>query len=272
MDMLLQRGSTGDHVKRVQQKLGLLADGNFGPKTEANLRKWQIDNGLSPTGVVDSIVWNRMFDTSTNSVGHSQFGDKLRGYIPQNVVMLLDETVNRFSINTPLRLAHFLAQISHESGEFKVVYENLNYSSSGLRRVFSKYFPTEQLAIQYQRKPEAIANRVYANRMNNGNEASGDGWKFRGRGYIQCTGKFNYTLFSQSVNDPQVLVNPDLVATRYPMLSAGWFWDRGRLNTIADRGNTEAVVRQITKAVNGGFNGIEHRLSEFNKFYTILTK
>lgn len=267
--MFLQRGSRGNHVSKVQQKLGLLADGIFGPQTESNLRKWQIDNGLPPTGVVDSVVWAKMFGI-VDTVGHSKFGSKLVNHLPTNVIVLLDETVNKYQINTSLRLAHFLAQASHESGGFRLVYENLNYSWTGLRRVFPRYFPTDALAKEYERNPRLIANRVYANRMNNGNESSGDGWKFRGRGYIQLTGKFNYTMFSQSVNDPQILVNPDLVATRYPMLSAGWFWDRNKLNTIADRGNTEQIIRQITKVINGGFNGIDHRIAEFNKFYGIL--
>lgn len=266
--MFLQRGSKGNHVSKVQQKLGLLADGIFGTQTESNLRKWQLDNGLPPTGVVDSVVWTKMFGV-VGTVGHSQFGTKLTGHLPQNVITLLDETVNRYQINTPLRLAHFLAQASHESGGFKLVCENLNYSWTGLRRVFPKYFPTDDLAKQYERKPQMIANRVYANRMNNGNESSGDGWKFRGRGYIQCTGKGVYQDLS-IVFDENLILYPDLVATKYPMLSAGWFWDRSGLNKIADRGNTEQVIRRVTKVVNGGYNGIDHRIAEFNKFYGIL--
>lgn len=157
-------------------------------------------------------------------------------------------------INTPLRLAHFFAQIHHESN-LKPVQENLNYSAIALRRVFSKYFPTYQLAKQYARKPEKIANRVYANRMNNGDESSGDGWRFRGRGFIQITGKYNYT---QLYNDIGVdyLSNPDLLLTEADsMVSAIWFWNKRGLNRFADRDD----IYTITKRINGGYNGFRHR-------------
>ena len=134
---------------------------------------------------------------------------------------------------------------------------------------FPKYFPTEAMAKDYERKPEKIANRVYANRMGNGNEESGEGWKYRGRGYVQCTGKINYTAFDKVVED-DILTNPDLVATKYPLLSAAWFFHSNSLHKLADEGATEAVVTKVTKRVNGGVLGLPDRLKHFNEFYNLL--
>ena len=135
--------------------------------------------------------------------------DKLKGHIPDAVISQLPDTIAKYNITTPLRLAHFLAQCGHESAGFKAVNENLNYSVDGLKRIFSKYFPGT-LAEGYARQPEKIASKVYGNRMGNGNEASKEGWKYRGRGYIQLTGKDNYKAFDATVND-DILNNPDLV-------------------------------------------------------------
>ena len=193
--------------------------------------------------------------------------NKLTGIIPDRVLLELPELITTFSINTPRRLAHFLAQCAHESGNFKLTTENLNYGMNGLRTVFKRHFPTEVLAMQYARKPERIANLVYANRMGNGPESSGDGWKYRGRGYIQLTGKVNYQAFDGYVPE-NILDQPDLVATKYPLLSAGWFWHTRKLNTLADTGG-ESVVPTITRRVNGGTNGLEDRILKFKK-YNIL--
>jgi putative chitinase len=168
-----------------------------------------------------------------------------------------------YGINTRVRVAHFLSQVFHESGCLRYDTENLNYSASALRRVFRKYFPTTELAEQYARKPRLIANRVYANRMGNGNEASGDGWKTRGRGPMQLTGKNNYTMFrawlaDQGVAKNNVLRSPNLVATDYGVHSAVFYWDTriaGGLNRIAD---SDDCLR-LTKLINGGKNGLEHR-------------
>jgi putative chitinase len=191
--------------------------------------------------------------------------EKLKTKIPDTVLSQIPEVVEKFKINTPSRLAHFLAQCAHESGNFKVTTENLNYSKEGLMKVFGKYFPNEVLAKQYERKPNAIANRVYANRMSNGDENSADGSKFKGRGFIQLTGKENYTAFDKIVDD-DILANPDLVATKYPLLSAAWFWNSRNLNAIADGGNTDEVVTKITKKVNGGTHGLPDRISKFKLF------
>tara|TARA_B100000508_G_scaffold104029_1_gene82334 strand:- start:1356 stop:2066 length:711 start_codon:yes stop_codon:yes gene_type:complete len=168
------------------------------------------------------------------------------------------------------RAAHFFAQCGHESGGFRLFSENLNYSKSGLRRVFRKYFPTDALAAQYARKPEMIANRVYGNRMGNGNEQSGEGWKYRGRGAIQLTGKNNYTGFSRYMKDPKILSDPDIVATQYSFESAMYYFNENNLWAIADRGINDSTIRTITKRINGGYNGLADRISKTHKFYKWL--
>lgn len=195
--------------------------------------------------------------------------NRLKGHLPDSVLSQLPETISKFELNTPLRLSHFLAQSAHESGGFRAVTENLNYGAKGLRGVFGKYFPTLEKANQYERKPEKIANIVYGNRMGNGPENSGDGWKYRGRGYIQLTGKSNYQLFDAVVSE-NIVSNPDLVSTKYPLLSAAWFFHRNGLHKIADEGSTSAVVTKITRRVNGGTNGLADRLNYFNKYYNLL--
>ena len=156
---------------------------------------------------------------------------KLKGQIPDNVYGEIQSVVDTFGINTPTRLAHFLGQCAHESGNFKFTSENLNYSTKGLLATFPKYFKQPGLAEAYARNPERIASRVYADRMGNGAEGTHEGWKFRGRGYIQLTGKSNYTAFDKFVNE-NILQEPDLVAKKYPLLSAAWFFNKNKLNTI----------------------------------------
>jgi putative chitinase len=195
--------------------------------------------------------------------------NKLKGHLPDSVLTQLPETIAKFELNTPLRLSHFLAQAGHESGGFKAVTENLNYGAKGLRGVFGKYFTTDAKALEYERKPEKIANLVYGNRMGNGTEATGEGFKFRGRGYIQLTGKANYQLFDKVVAE-DLIANPDLVATKYPLLSAAWFFHKNGLHKIADEGATDSVVTKITKRVNGGTNGLADRLKHFKEFYNLL--
>jgi putative chitinase len=183
-------------------------------------------------------------------------------------VPLFTDIVDKYEINTPLRKAHFLAQITHESGGFKYTKENLNYSGKALYSVFRKYFPTLDSTTNYARKPEKIANKVYANRMGNGNESSGEGWKYRGRGVIQLTGKSNYEAFSKTANQDFV-TNPDLVATpEWALASACWFWKQRKINQYADADD----IHMVTKRINGGFNGLEHRqhyLDEYKKLFNI---
>ena len=194
--------------------------------------------------------------------------DKLKGHIPDTVISQIPSVFDKFEINTPLRLAHFLAQCGHESGGFKVVSENLNYGAAGLQSIFKKYFTAES-AKEYERKPEKIANIVYANRMGNGNQASGEGYKFRGRGFIQLTGKDNYTSFDKVVED-DIIANPELVATKYPLLSAAWFFHKNGLHKIADEGATDVVVTKVTKRVNGGTIGLPDRIKHFNEYNNLL--
>lgn len=194
--------------------------------------------------------------------------EKLKGVIPDAVIAQIPDVMTKYEINTPLRLAHFLAQCAHESGNFKATVENLMYSAIGLKKIFPKYFPGT-LNESYAKKPELIASRVYGSRMGNGDEASKDGYKFRGRGYIQLTGKNNYVAFDQAVEE-NILANPDLVATKYPLLSAAFFWNKTNLNTIADKGADTATVTAVTKKVNGGTHGLDSRINYFNKFHNLL--
>ncbi|MBY0475778.1 MAG: glycoside hydrolase family 19 protein [Nitrosomonas sp.] len=194
--------------------------------------------------------------------------DRLKTHVPDAVLDQVPDCAEKFNINTSLRLAHFLAQCAHESAEFKAREENLNYSAAGLKTVFPRYFPGN-LAENYARQPEKIASRVYGGRIGNGNEASKEGYKYRGRGYIQLTGKDNYSAFANSVSD-DILGNPDLVASQYPLLSAAWFWDTRSLNALADAGASDDVVTKITKKVNGGLNGLEDRIEHFKNYYALL--
>jgi putative chitinase len=194
--------------------------------------------------------------------------DKLKGHIPDSVIAMLPETIEKFELNTSLRLAHFLAQAGHESGGFKAVNENLNYGAKGLLGTFAKYF-TPDTATLYERKPEKIANLVYASRMGNGDKASGEGYKFRGRGYIQLTGKDNYSAFDKVVEE-NLIEQPDLVATKYPLLSAAWFFHKNNLHKIADEGATDAVVTKVTKRVNGCTIGLADRIKHFKEYHALL--
>ena len=168
------------------------------------------------------------------------------------------------------RAAHFFAQTAHESGNFAAFSENLNYSAQGLRKIFGKYFPTDALANTYARKPEKIANRVYGNRMGNGPEASGDGYKYRGRGALQLTGKDNYQAFANYVNRPDVMTNPDLVAGELCFESALWFFDKNKLWSICDQGITDAAILALTKRINGGTHGLDDRKAKTRKYASWL--
>ncbi len=302
--MLLKIGSIGDDVKKVQTKLGLKVDGSFGPATNRAVKDWQAANGLKADGIVGDGTWSKMFaviaardedgnlfdddgnpieiDSSADQVVSSDAStitdaaakvpelnlDKLKGHVPDAVIAQIPDCVTKFQINTPLRLAHFLAQCAHESAGFKATQENLNYSASGLNKIFGKYFRTVNAA-NYARQPEKIASRVYANRMGNGDEASKDGYKYRGRGYIQLTGKNNYAEFDKSIDD-DVVANPDLVASKYALLSAAWYWNSRSLNNSADKGASDAVVTEVTKKVNGGTIGLADRIQHFREYYSVL--
>jgi putative chitinase len=279
--MLLKLGSEGEDVKKLQQKLGVDPIGKFGPKTDAAVREWQSKNGLTADGVVGPGTWGKMFSESTASAPTlitepapvaSAGGlklERLRGHIPDAVIAQIPDTAAKFAINTPLRLAHFLAQCGHESGGFRATQENLNYSAKGLTGTFKKYFPTEAAAAPYARNPVKIASKVYGGRMGNGPEPTQEGFKFRGRGYIQLTGKENYTAFGKSINE-DICSNPDKVASSYALLSAAWFFSKNGLHKMADEGASDAVVTKITKRVNGGTIGLADRIKHFKEYYKLL--
>jgi putative chitinase len=182
----------------------------------------------------------------------------------------LDDALTRYEINTPQRIAAFIAQVAHESGDFRLTEENLNYSWQALRLTWPTRFPTDEIAQAYHRQPEKIANRAYASRNGNGDEASGDGWRFRGRGLIQITGRANYLAYSQAIAAPGVMTTPEQLAQPPDAaLSACWFWRERGLNAFADLGD-EASFNQITLRINGGYNGKEDRLQNWAEAKTVL--
>jgi len=277
--MILKVGSEGADVKKLQEKLGVEAIGKFGPKTEAAVKAWQKANGLKEDGIVGDATWSKLFGESKPVAevikedvvipsGGSLNLEKLKGHIPDAVIAQIPETAKKFNITNNLRLAHFLSQCGHESGNFKAVSENLNYSADGLKKIFGKYFPGN-LNESYARQPEKIAARVYASRMGNGDESSKEGFKFRGRGYIQLTGKANYTNFTKFIGEDCV-ANPDLVATKYPLASAAFFFDSNKLWAICDKGADDATVTAVTKRVNGGTIGLIDRIKHFKEYYNLL--
>lgn len=181
--------------------------------------------------------------------------------IPEHLRKHTEETFDKYQINTVFRAVHFLSQVTHESGDFKHKEENLSYSENGLLLTFPKYFNAET-ARTYARKPEQIANRIYANRMGNGNEQSGDGWRHRGFGFIQTTGKEN----QEKVMKELGLAKPEeLKEDRNAMLSAGYFWNNKKLNLAADKGLTIDVIRNVRRKVNGGEIGLQDCIDRLNK-------
>lgn len=273
--MLLKNGSKGDDVKKLQTKLGLTADGSFGPGTENKVKEWQSANGLTSDGIVGDGTWSKMFGATqvikedvVIPSGGSLSIEKLKGHIPDAVIAQIPDTAKKFNITNNLRLAHFLAQCGHESGGFKAVSENLNYSADGLKKIFGKYFPGN-LNESYAKQPEKIASRVYGGRMGNGDEASKEGYKFRGRGFIQLTGKANYTNFTKFIGE-DCISNPDLVSTKYPLASAAFFFDSNKLWSICDKGADDATVTAVTKRVNGGTIGLPDRIKHFKEYYNLL--
>ena len=277
--MLLRKGDNNEQVKQLQVKLHLDPVGNFGPKTEEAVKLWQAAHGLTADGIVGDKTWAMIMGEEehpqvqqqavavANSTGLKL--EKLKGHIPDAVIAMIPAVAQKFQIDSALRLAHFLAQCGHESGGFRLTKENLNYSAKGLMGIFKKYFPTEALANQYARQPEKIANKVYGGRMGNGPESSGEGAKFCGRGYIQLTGKDNYTAFGKSIGE-DVCANPQVVAEKYALLSAAWFFNKNGLHKMADGGATDAVVTSITKRVNGGTIGLADRIKHFKEYYHLL--
>ena len=276
--MLLKKGDNNEQVKQLQVKLHLDPVGNFGPKTEEAVKIWQTAHGLTADGIVGDKTWAMIMGEESHPVVQQAVEvanstglklEKLKGHIPDAVIAMIPAVAQKFQIDSALRLAHFLAQCGHESGGFRLTKENLNYSAKGLNGIFKKYFPTLESALPYERKPEKIANKVYGGRMGNGTEASGDGAKFCGRGYIQLTGKDNYTAFGKSIGE-DVCANPQVVAEKYALLSAAWFFNKNGLHKMADGGASDAVVTSITKRVNGGTIGLTDRIKHFKEYYHLL--
>ena len=308
---ILRQGSSGPDVTNLQQKLKALGfdpngtDGNFGPGTRKAVIAFQQSKGLQADGIAGPATLAAVDDAGAgDGAGDGPTSDSptagvtaaagddaaagveptgsatsatagalnlagLAGKLPAAVIAQIPDTASEFGITTNLRLAHFLAQCALESMGFTATVENLNYRAARLMEVFPKYFRGVDTAA-YANNPQKIGNRVYANRMGNGDEASGDGFKFRGRGYIQLTGKNNYTSFSKFVGEDCV-ANPDLVATKYPLASAAFYFNSNNIWSICDQGASDATVTKVTKAVNGGTHGLSERLQNFKRFMQALS-
>jgi putative chitinase len=281
----LKQGSSGPDVKDLQQKLKDLGfdpngvDGNFGPGTTKAVIAFQQSKGLGADGKVGPNTLAALQSGGDSPAAESTptlpAGDSgslnlsgLAGKVPDGVIAQIPQAALEFGITTKLRLAHFLAQCALESNNFTATVENLNYRAARLMEIFPKYFRNVDPSA-YANNPEKIGSRVYANRMGNGDEASGDGFKFRGRGYIQLTGKNNYTSFSTFVGEDCVAA-PDLVATKYPLASAAFYFNSNNIWAICDRGADDGTVTRVTKAVNGGTHGLPERLQNFKKFIQAL--
>jgi len=283
---VLQQGSSGPEVTALQTKLKALGfdpngvDGNFGPGTKAAVIAFQQSKGLTADGKAGPNTMAAMqaggsaapaADSSLvvdNGSGLNLAG--LKGHIPDSVIAQIPETASKFGITTNLRLAHFLAQCALESVKFTATVENLNYSAQGLLNTFPKYFKGVDVNA-FAHNKEKIGNHVYANRMGNGDEASGDGFKFRGRGYIQLTGKNNYTSFTGFIGDDCV-ANPDLVATTHPLASAGFFFNSNNIWVVCDKGADDATVFAVSQRVNGNPpHAVPERTAFFKEFFAALT-
>lgn len=190
--------------------------------------------------------------------------------IPLRILSELELSAKEYGLNTPQRIAHFVSQARHESQGFTRLTENLNYSAEGLINVFPKYFPDLLTAKAYERQPEKIANRVYANRMGNGDEVSGEGWKYRGRGIFMLTGKYNYNAAGIYFKEDFV-TNPDLVQTEeWAVKTALWYWTKNGLNDIAQEGIGSDIVKKITLKINGGYKHLNERIELFKTNYALL--
>ena len=297
---VLKQGSSGPDVTNLQQKLKDLGfdpngvDGNFGAGTRDAVMAFQQSKGLQADGIAGPATLAALQAASGGAAssgggevsGGATVGTAaatapatapnlnlaaLAGKVPQAVIDQIPGTAAKFGITSNLRLAHFLAQCALESTNFSATVENLNYSAQRLLQVFPKYFKNVDVNA-YARNPQKIGSRVYANRMGNGDEASGDGFGYRGRGYIQLTGKNNYQSFTDHIGEDCV-ANPDLVATKYPLSSAGFFFNSNNIWAICDQGADDGTVRKVSALVNGRdpANGLAERLQNFKKFFQALT-
>lgn len=286
---VLKQGSSGPDVTSLQQRLKELGfdpngvDGNFGPGTKTALIAFQNSRGLQADGMAGPNTLAALQDGGTPGADPQPAAPAapvaaagalnlagLTGDLPAAVIAQIPETAAKFGISSNLRLAHFLAQCALESNGFTATVENLNYRAARLMQIFPKYFRNVDPAA-YANNPAKIANRVYADRMGNGNEASGDGFKFRGRGYIQLTGRTNYTSFTGFIGE-DCIANPDLVATKYPLASAAFFFNSNNIWAICDQGADDATVKRVSTAVNGNPpHAVPERTANFRKFINALS-
>lgn len=273
----LRRGARGEAVILLQQAVGAIpADGMFGPATEARLRRFQRANKLVPDGIAGPATWE-VIDGSGPGEAEPQPApppanglvtvDMLAAVAPRTPREVLEPLAApmaaacaRFGIDRPVRIAAFLSQCAHESGGFRLREESLSYSAPRLMKVWPKRFPTLAAAQAYARMPERLANKVYANRMGNGDPASGDGWRFRGRGFKQLTGRSNYTAFAAAVGKPLDEILDYIETDEGACMSAGWFWSSNRLNALADARD----IKELTKRINGGDIGLRERTALFH--------
>lgn len=269
--MLLKNGSKGSDVAKLQNKLGLKADGIFGPATEASVRKYQKENGLVADGIVGMKTWNMMFPNS------NAFNiEAAKPLIPAKVYEELVGLYKKYGITSKLRLAHFLSQCAHESGNFTRVRENLNYSYERLIEIFRYRLDTNRdgklskseldFARSIANNPREIGNFVYANRMGNHRE---NGFEMRGRGFLQTTGVDNVREFGNHIGY-DLVSNPDLIATKFPLESAAFFFSKNNLWKICDKGSSTAVITELTRRINGSTNGLIDRINKFNYYYSRL--
>lgn len=276
--MSIKIGDTGDNVKRLQARLDITEDGVFGEGTEAAVKAYQRVNNLVPDGIVGNYIWTKLFSDNT-----TMYATKYNVYtvksvldnffsitIPLAIRNKLPEVCIKYEINTPLRLAHFLAQCDVGSATFTKLEENLNYSGVRLYQVFKTHFKNQTEANSFAKQPQRIANRVYSNRNGNGSEESGDGWLYRGRGLIATTGKYNYGRLMKAL-DVDFISRPELVATDYCVEAAAYFFKSKFILRVCDIGADIETVKKVTKLVNGGYEGLDVRLSDFNKYYNTLT-
>lgn len=277
--MILKNGSTGDDVKKLQTKLGLTSDGSFGSSTETAVKKWQSDNGLTADGIVGDGTWSKMFGSFITEVviGGQLDLNKLKCKIPQSIFDVLPEAFTKYEINTLLRASHFLGQIAHESGDFTIKTESMNYTTpSRIVDIWPSRFNldgsgTKKDAHKYIKNQEILAEAVYGGRM--GNDQPGDGFRFRGGGFLQLTGKEAYQDYAKylgkSVGDAADLLHTD---NKYALDAACWeYVINMKLNPVADLGMTDEVILKITKKINGGTIGLDERKTKVKHFYSILS-
>jgi len=268
--MELKKGNNGADIVRLQKLLGIAPSGYFGGVTQRLVIQWQKENGYKQDGIVSNEQWLKLI-SEENKVGNDKVDlTKLKGVVPDRVLEALPN-IFKDNVMTNIRVSHFLSQCMEETGNFSCCVENLNYSAEGLMKIFPHYFHTLEVANKYAHKPQAIANLVYANKYGNGDVSSGDGYKYRGRGDIQLTFKHWYELLGKKLG-VNLVANPDLVATKYPLEAAGFFFDKEDLWKVCDKGSTIAVIKEVTKITNGGENNVDMRIANFNKVYHCLMK